>query len=303
VILQYPKLAHPVDYSEAAIKTLSSDYRIEPKYDGIRLITIKDNSDVRFLTRSQRDITEKLQYLRDEFSVVPCNTLLDGELTLSVDGKREELGNIQKVIGSTAARAAKMIEEIGKPIFNVFDVLWYDGKPLQDEPLRRRLWDLEELYMETDSIRPIEEIHGLSIEEAFKKVTGNGSEGIVVKDLNRSYDGSLWVRWKSVNTIDIVVMGFNPPSGRYAGKPVVGSLQGFQFDPVSKSWIKVANIYGLSDVERAQFYEIFKQNPRTKIVVEAKYSHRFPSGRFRFCSFLRVRDDKIALDCTYSSKK
>jgi ATP-dependent DNA ligase len=299
VNLQYPKLAHPVDYSEAAIKTLSPDYRIEPKYDGIRLIAIKDDSGVRFLTRSQRDITNKLQYLRDEFEVIPKDTVLDGELTLSFDGKREELGNIQKVIGSTPERARKIIGEIGKPIYNVFDVLWYDGDELQDRPLIRRLWDLEELYMETELIKPIEEIHNLTIEEAFKQVTGRGGEGIVIKDLGRAYGESFWIRWKSVNTVDLVVMGFNPPNGRYTGKPVVGSLQGFLFDPESQSFKRVASIYGLSDVERALFYEMFTQNAQAKIVVEAKYSHRFPSGGLRFCSFLRVREDKQPLECNF----
>lgn len=296
--LQFPSLAHPIDYSEKALQNLSSEYRIEHKWDGIRLVAIKDDSGIRFLTRSKRDITEKLEYLRVEFARIPTGTLLDGELALSTNGDREELGNIQKVIGSTSERANKIVNEIGKPVYHVFDALWYDGDELQDRPLYRRLWDLEELYQESEWIVPSEPVWSPSIEEAFKQVTGKGGEGIVIKDLGRAYGESFWIRWKSANTVDLVVMGFNPPNGRYAGKPVVGSLQGFLFDPQSQSFKRVASIYGLSDIERARFYEIFAQNPQAKIVVEAKYSHRFPSGGFRFCSFLRVRDDKSPEECT-----
>lgn len=299
--LEFPSLAHPIDYSEKALENLSKDFRIEPKYDGIRLIAIKDDSGVRFLTRSKRDITEKLQYLREEFAAVPRNTVLDGELTLRFDGKREELGNIQKVIGSTPERANKIVEEIGKPVYNVFDILFYGGESVHEFPLERRLWDLEEV--ESEFIKPIEEVYGLSLEDAFRKVTWKGGEGIVIKDLTRPYGESFWMRWKSVNTVDLVVMGFNPPSGRYAGRPVAGSLQGFQFDPQSQSFRRVASIYGLSDVERARFYEIFTKNPQTKIVVEAKYSHRFPSGGFRFCSLLRVRDDKLPEECDANARQ
>lgn len=157
--------------------------------------------------------------------------MLDGELTLSTNGGREELGNIQKVIGSTPERANKIVEEIGYPIYNVFDVLFYDGIDIRNLPLKQRLWHLEEFYLLTEHLNPVERVKTDSIEDAFKKITGEGGEGIVVKDLSLSYDQSYWIRWKSVQTIDLVVLGFNPPNGRYKDQQVAGSLQGYLYDP------------------------------------------------------------------------
>jgi ATP-dependent DNA ligase len=298
MVLQFPRLAHPVDYSKTAIQKLSTEYQIEPKWDGIRLIATKDDSGTRFLTRSQRDITKKLSYLYQEFEYVPVGTMLDGELTLSTNGGREELGNIQKVIGSTPERACKIVEEIGYPVYNVFDVLWYNRADLQNLPLKQRLWYLEEVYLLSEHLNPVERVKTDSIEDAFKKITGEGSEGIVVKDLTLSYDQSYWIRWKAVQTIDLVVLGFNPPNGRYKDQQVAGSLKGHLYDPQTQSFKRAASIYGLSDVEREWFYRLFTDNPNAKVVVEAKYSHRFPSGGFRFCSFLRGRDDKKPEECT-----
>jgi ATP-dependent DNA ligase len=135
------------------------------------------------------------------------------------------------------------------------------------------------------------------IQDAFDTTIATGAEGIVIKDLERLYSDSYWIRWKSVKTVDWVVKGFNPPSGRYKDRPVVGSLQGYLYDPQTKCFKRAASIYGLSDVERERFYRLFTENPDAQIVVEAKYSHRFPSGGFRFCSFLRTRDDKRAEEC------
>lgn len=296
--IEFPQvLAHPIDYSPQALQRISSEYRIEPKYDGIRLIGIKDDQGVRFLTRSKREITAKLDYLVGEFEHIPTGTMFDGELTLSMNGNREELGHIQRVIGSTPQRANAIVGEIGKPVYNVFDVLWFNGKPVFDRPLKKRLWELEEIDIGCEHVRAIEAYSGTDIEAAFKQVISRGGEGIVIKDLTRRYHDSCWIRWKEVNTVDLVVMGFNPPSGRYAGKPMVGSLIGSLYDPTTKMYRRVASIYGLSDAERRRFYEILTQDPQAKIVVEAKYSHRFPSGGFRFCSFLRIRDDKAVENC------
>ena len=63
--LEFPNiLPRPADYSPDTTKW-SEHYQIERKWDGIRLIVIKDDSGIRFLTRSKQDITAKLQYLSD----------------------------------------------------------------------------------------------------------------------------------------------------------------------------------------------------------------------------------------------
>lgn len=294
MVIPFLKLAHPLDYTEQLFEQIKTNYRIEPKYDGIRLIAISDDSGAHFYTRSQRDITSKLLYLAGEMTALPVNTVLDGELILKTESGREELGNIQKIIGSTPARAAKIIEEIGKPIYQVFDVLWYDGKAVYVLPLADRINFFFEFEGLADHIKYIQRIQEDDVEKAFQQVITDGGEGIVVKDLSRSYSESFWLRKKGVNTIDLVVMGFNPAGGRYAGKEMVGSLKGHLYDEETKMYKRAANIYGMSDEERRHFYQLFTQNPNEKIVCECKYSHRFPSGGFRFCSFVRIREDKAS---------
>jgi ATP-dependent DNA ligase len=296
-----PELAHPIDYSEKACKQIKGEYRIEHKWDGIRFRS-SNIPYIQFLTRSKRDITKKLLYLKREFEKFPQGTVLDGELTLSCNGKREELGDIQRIIGSTNERANKIVEEIGKPIYRVFDVLYWEGEPVFKKPLIERVKYISKyisnLYEQTDVIKPVERICTEDVDEAFKSITEEkGGEGIVIKDLSKSYTESFWLRKKAIQTIDFVVKGFNPGGGRYKDRVMTGSLIGFLFDPIKQEFVRVANIYGLSDVERANFYKIFTKNPDMEIVVECKYAHRFPSGGFRFCSFQRIREDKRADEC------
>jgi bifunctional non-homologous end joining protein LigD len=293
MILPFPKLAHPIDYTEQLFQQIKANYRIEHKYDGIRLLALLPEGDsVRFLTRSQRDIAGKLKYLVEEFAKFPKNTMLDGELILKKGATREELGNIQKIIGSTDERANKIVEEIGKPIYQVFDVLWYNGKCVAQLPLSERVEYFFKFHGLSDYIKYVQRIAETDVQKAFDAVIASKGEGIVIKDLSRPYPESFWLRKKAVNTIDLVVMGFNPAGGRYAGKEMVGSLKGYMYDETEKTFKKVANIYGMSDEERRYFYQLFTQNPDEKIVCECKYSHRFPSGGFRFCSFVRMREDK-----------
>ena len=95
----------------------------------------------------------------------------------------------------------------------------------------------------------------------------------------------------------MVVKGFNPGGGRYKGKEMAGSLIGYLYEPEKQEFVRVANIYGLSDAERKKFYTMFTENPNLEIVAECKYAHRFPSGGFRFCSFQRIREDKASREC------
>ncbi|MBL8027900.1 MAG: ATP-dependent DNA ligase [Fibrobacteres bacterium] len=287
-----PKLAHPIDYSEHLFQQVKENYRIEPKYDGIRLIAISDDSGVHFYTRSQRDITAKLLYLKEEMLLLPVNTMLDGELILKTDSKREELGNIQKIIGSSPERANRIIDEIGKPIYQVFDVLWYDGQAVHKLSLADRINFFFEFDGLADHIKYVKRLQEADITKAFQQILSENGEGIVVKDLRKSYSESFWLRKKGVNTIDLTVTGFYPAGGRYSGKEMVGSLKGCLYDDHTKTLSKVANIYGMSDDERRYFYQVFTKNPEVQIICECKYSHRFPSGGFRFCSFLRIREDK-----------
>jgi ATP-dependent DNA ligase len=115
-----------------------------------------------------------------------------------------------------------------------------------------------------DHIKYVKRLQEDDTTKAFQQIISENGEGIVVKDLRKSYSESFWLRKKGVNTIDLTVTGFNPAGGRYAGKEMVGSLIGCLYDENTKTFNKVANIYGMSDEERRYFYQFFTGNPKCK---------------------------------------
>lgn len=109
-----------------------------------------------------------------------------------------------------------------------------------------------------------------------------------------------WLRYKPVNTIDLVVRGFTDGNGQHEG--LVGSLECETIEGYP-----VASVGGMTMDERVDIsYDLFDtDNPakRDRVmgrVVEVRYQYVGAGGRLRHPAFLRFRDDKRPAECTAS---
>jgi DNA ligase 1 len=200
---------------------------VEWKLDGIRAQIHKRGNDIRVLTRSLDDITDRVPEVVELISSLPATSaIFDGELiALHSDGR-------PKPFQQTGSRAASRVDPtLGRkqtPLTAyLFDILHLDGADLIDEPGSVRRGILETAVPLT-SLTPrlrvddIAEPAQIDAATAFAAdAVDRGHEGVVVKADNSTYDmgrrGVGWVKVKPVHTLDLVILAVERGNGRRSG--------------------------------------------------------------------------------------
>lgn len=110
------------------------------------------------------------------------------------------------------------------------------------------------------------------------------SEGLVLKNANLSD----WCKVKRRRTVDLIITGFNPGSGKFAnqiGSIVCRTTEGFI----------IADVSGMTDVQRQWMTE--RSGELIGKVIEVEYQNVGAQGRLRHPSFVQFRDDKHDNEC------
>jgi hypothetical protein len=118
----------------------------------------------------------------------------------------------------------------------------------------------------------------------------NRIEGYVLKQSN--YDG--WYKVKPTKDIDCIVTGFEDGQGKYTG--LVGSLKVSAV--IDGEMRELANVSGMDDKTRIEIDEETDMNR----VCEICYQDVGSKGRLIHARFIRWRDDKPRVDCSYRSE-
>lgn len=136
-------------------KLLTDDNVIcERKLDGVRIQLRVFNStkevpyphcrlfsrNISLKTGFYSERTDNFPHFRDYGKSELANTILDGELLVP----NAPFSETSAVVLSLPEESISKQEEIGKPVFNAFDILFYKGKDLRTTPLIERKGYLEE---------------------------------------------------------------------------------------------------------------------------------------------------------------
>ena len=209
---------------------------VEWKLDGIRAQIHKQGNDIRVLTRSLDDITDRVPEVVELIRPLrAASAIFDGELiALHPDGR-------PKPFQETGSRAASRIDpEVARaraPLTAyLFDVLHLDGADLIDEPSRVRRAALEEAVPPDQltprlQLAPRLQVANNADPEQVNAATvfaddavARGHEGVVVKADDATYEmgrrGAGWVKVKPVHTLDLVILAVELP--RHAVGPTDG---------------------------------------------------------------------------------
>ena len=130
----------------------------ERKLDGVRIqLRIFDSTkevnyphcrlfsrNVSLKTGFYSERTDNFPHFRDYGKAELANTILDGELLVP----NVPFSETSAVVLSLPEESISKQEEIGKPVFNAFDILFYKGKDLRSIPLIERKGYLEEAVRE-----------------------------------------------------------------------------------------------------------------------------------------------------------
>ncbi len=280
----------------------------EFKYDGSRFQFHRRGNESRLYSRKLEDVTKALpDVLRHLMEATDRDVILDGEVIAVKDGKPRPFQFVLRRF-RRKYEVASYVEEI-ELVPHVFDILYFDGKTLIDEPLRERRTCLEQAL--SSYIAPQLQSDTISeLETFYHQALNAGHEGIMVKDLDSRYSpgvrGKNWVKIKpEVDTLDLAVVGAEWGEGRRAhffGSFLLACRDRGRLLPVGK----VAT--GMSDETLAELYDLFKDlviatsgkevTVEPVIVFEVGYSEiqqspNYESGfALRFPRFVRVRPDK-----------
>lgn len=188
----------PIDLSK-----LKYPLAIEPKYDGVRCIAIKDSGKVTLYSRNMKPFLNFQELAEFCAKDMEDNTVWDGEI-ISED--------FQQLMHRTHAEEGKN-DDI--PVeFVIFDILtldeWKAGK--SDRP-----YNVRKQQDKDYAIATCESDLYAYYQEALK----NGYEGVMIKNLESPYisgRSNYWLKLKPTDTADLYIMGFEEGKGKHKGK-------------------------------------------------------------------------------------
>jgi len=220
-----PRFIEPMKAKLVEKPPTVGDWIYELKFDGIRLIAIKDHEKGSLLSRNQNDLSARFPEIVDaikNLSATEC--VIDGEVVALDEEGRASFQILQ----------AREMEGRKSPVyFYAFDLLQLEGKSLVSLPLETRKNVLEQLFAAANAprIRYSGAIGG-DANQLLKEVQRRGLEGIIGKSRNSVYEpgrrSGAWIKLKCVDEQEFVIGGYTPPQGarKHFGAILVGYYKG-----------------------------------------------------------------------------
>ena len=189
------------------------DWQFEVKWDGFRVETVVDGDKVRLWTRGQQDAARYFgAFLEPPSWISAQQAIVDGEVIALDDRGEPDFALLQARIKGKGTAA-----EPTPFVYEVFDLMWLDGRSILDEPLadRRRL--LAEALRADPRVRLSEHIEGDGI-AFFEAARARSLEGIMAKDRHSRYEpGKRSMAWQKVKIRpeqELVVGGMTRGNGK-----------------------------------------------------------------------------------------
>ncbi len=221
-------LAQKVTTIKDGFKALGTPCAVEYKYDGFRMIIHKQGEEIKLFTRSLENVTKQFPEVVDYILkyVKGKSFILDSE-AVGFDHKTKEYTSFQDI--SQRIRRKYDIEKMQKKLpieINVFDILFYNGKSLLDEPFEKRTKIIQKIIKN----HPYKIIHAKQIitgnqkkaNEFYKKSLKDNQEGIMMKNLKAEYRpgrrvGHMLKIKPEERDLDLVITGAEWGTGKRSG--------------------------------------------------------------------------------------
>ncbi len=306
-------------------KAVGRPCAIEYKYDGFRLIIHKKDNKITLYTRRLENVTkqfpEAVEYVK---AYIKGESFIVDSEAIGFDKKTKIYLPFQSI--SQRIRRKYDIKEIMEkfPVeLNVFDIIYYNGKSLLDEPFKKRSELLKKIIKDTPyKIVPAKQIITDNNEKAIKfyeKALKDNQEGVMMKNLSSPYNpgsrvGHMLKIKPNDRDLDLVIIG-----GEYGTGKRMGWLSSFDlacrsedgFLEVGKvsTGVKEKNEMGVSYEELTKLLKplIISEDGRSvkikpNVVVSITYqeiqkSPTYSSGfALRFPRFTALRPDRNTED-------
>lgn len=212
-----PEMLSPQLATLAESPPETGEWTYEIKFDGYRLLTrIDAKGVVRCFTRNGKDWTHKLPRLAGALGELGFrSTWLDGEVVVADERGVPSFQALQNAFDS----------ERTSPIeYFVFDLPFFDGRDLRDEPLLKRRNQLAQALATAKGPVRFSQAFDLDPQVMLDSAHRAGLEGIIGKRTDapyRSQRSTDWIKLKGRRRQEFVIGGFTEPKGSRQG---LGSL-------------------------------------------------------------------------------
>lgn len=307
---------------------LTDEWSLEPKLDGARMRLFFGTTSNTMNTGRRSDVTfayieraDNFPHLRDTTLPSLSGTILDGELmppvasltTVSGVTTKGTLNSAMALLNVNPAASILTQEKYGKAVFMAFDVLAVNGESTTHLPYVERRQMLAKIIEAVSAIEPAFQMTKTmdATVENVQACLDAGFEGAMLKRKAAKYlPGKRMADWQKVkrmSTGDFFIIGSVDGKGRNEGK--VGSMKVAYYainvgttknDEQFPNAVYCADVAGIDDAFRDEL-----TGPDGKIkaewlgkVIEVMGQGRTKNGRLRHPHFVRLRPDKLAVDCT-----
>lgn len=222
-----PRYLEPMKATLATRPFRDPDWLFEVKWDGYRVEAVVRDGRVDLFTRNGNDASAYFPRLLTPPTWIEAReAIVDGEVVALDEAGRPDFSLLQERIsdrrgGTTAAPL----------VYEVFDLLYLDGRSLVDVPLEQRKRLLELVLRPNARVRYAAHMDAEGT-AFFEAAAAQGLEGIVAKHRRSRYEPgkrvTTWLKLKARPEQELVVGGWTPGKGTATelGAVVVGVHEG-----------------------------------------------------------------------------
>jgi DNA ligase 1 len=230
---------------------LSGSWIIEPKYDGERIIAVRDGNEISLWTRRNIQASYKFPEIVEALNknIEGTNWILDGEMTVH--------GGFRQLLNRNVEDRFKigLLSKKNPATYNIFDIINFEGEDLTKKPLIERKGILIRNVHPNDRLEivPFPEVD--KPVEQFHEYLKNGFEGAVIKNTYSKYEpgkrSDQWLKIKKGDTVDVYIIGATKSTGSIPFGALLMEKDGKYFGKVGT---------GFSDQERKDILKLLEEN-------------------------------------------
>ena len=322
---QFPLSVKPMLAGHTDTPFDNKDWFFEVKWDGVRAILLRNKAKgiTEIQSRNGKNITHRYPEITKAIDSVVKNNesiVLDGEIVVL---NKEGIPDFQMHQKRMNVESQREIEFLSKDIpatYFVFDILYIDGRNVEDLQLSDRRKILNSLIAEGSKRIRISEYIEQEGKALFKSVIERRLEGIVAKHKHSKYHegirSSAWLKIKAILTQDCVVIGYTKGEGNrqdYFGSLILAAYDdkgklhfighsgsGFGFDQLKQTLTLMQRLRTDNNFCPVDFVPYTNSKPtwlRPELVAEVKFSGWTQDMIMRAPIFLRFRYDKQSTEC------
>jgi bifunctional non-homologous end joining protein LigD len=222
----------------------------EVKYDGYRIHARLAGRDVKLLTRTGLDWTDRYPATADALTGLRARgTYLDGELCSVRPDGTTSFAELQAL---TASHSTHHL------IYFAFDLLFLNGRDLTQAPLLDRKGRLQALLKQAPPSIQYSGHHVGDGKRILDAACRAKAEGIISKRVDAPYvhgNRGLWRKAKCLNREEFVIVGYSDPEG---SRPQFGALLLGYYDDDGRLLYAGRAGTGFSDAELRRVYDLLQ---------------------------------------------